>query len=257
MINSIKEDPEYEISFGKKAIYFWKDVGSLEEFNEALLYKEFVLLLRQKFKDFISYSSNRWYLEIEELHFVMIMKIEGVYTPYALGIPLYKLLDWNEEDIAEYILPAEIEQEVLDTRHLNENQHTWENGLHSIMSIRSIVDSYGQICEKCQKEKFKDVMDDYYNKVEQKIIFLWNDFERCEPIIKILAGKPLDDSLYMEIANGLKELVTLMCKRDLLLENLKAQVEIDEIIKVLDLIKGLMIMALPFITSIQSNGNES
>ena len=256
VINSLKEDPEYEISFGKRAIYFWKDIGSLEQFNEASLYKEFVLLLRQKFKDAISYSSNRWYLEIEDLHFVMIMKIGGVYTPYALGIPLYKLLDWNEEDIAKNILPAEIEQEVLDTRNLNEDQFIWETGLQSIMSIRSIVDSYGQICEKCQKEKFKDVMDDYYNKAEQKIIFLWNDFENCEPIVKTFAGKPPDDSLYMEIANGLKEMVTLMCRLDQLLEILKEKTEINEIIKVLDLIKALMIMSFPFVASIQNNRND-
>lgn len=256
VINSIKEDPEYEIAFGRKTIYFWRDIGPLEEFYEALLYKGFVLLLRQKVKDAISYSSNRWYLEIEDLHFVMSMKIGGVYTPYALGIPLDKLLDWNEGEIAENIVPAEIEQEVLDARNLNENQRIWEIGLQSIMSIRCIVNSYGQIRDKCQKEKFKEVIDAYYNKIEQKIIFLWNDFESCEPIIETLAGMPSDDSSYLEIVNGLKEMVTLMCRRNQLLEILKDNKEVDEIIKMLDLIKIFMIMVFPFVVSIQINGNE-
>lgn len=257
VINRIKEDPEYEVSFGKKAIYFWKDIGPLEKFNEALLYKEFVLGLRQKFNDAISYTSNRWYLEIENLHFVMIMKIGGVYTPYALAVPLYNLLDCNKEEISKHVLPGEIEQEVLDARNLNENQCTWEIGLQSITSIRSIVKSYGQIIDKCQKEKFKEVIDNYYNKIEQKIILHWNDFEGCEPIIKTLIGKLSDDSLYEELVNGLKEIGTLMYERDQLLQYLKAQIEIDKIINVLDYIKILMIMSFPFVASIQSIGKKS
>ena len=107
-----------------------------------------------------------------------------------------------------------------------------------------------------RKEWCVEWKDSYYNKAEQKIIFLWNDFENCEPIVKTLAGKPPDDSLYMEIANGLKEMVTLMCRLDQLLEILKEKTEINEIIKVLDLIKALMIMSFPFVASIQNNRND-
>lgn len=250
VIDSIKEDPEYEISFAENTIYFWKDIGKLEDYNGDRLCTEFVLHLRQKFKDAISYTSNRWYLEKEDLHFVMVMKIGGIYTPFAFKIPLYKLLDCEEEEISNYLIQEEIGQELLDIRSLTENQRIWESGLQGIASIKNILKCYNQIRDKCQEERFKETIDNYINAIEDKIRYLWNDFERCKPLLSAFAKKLSLDSCNINIVNGFVEIIPLMQNCDQLLENLKKQKDVDEIIKELDMIKTLMIIAFPHIISI-------
>ena len=55
-------------------------------------------------------SSNRWYLETQNIGLINVSDFSDVLSSLAFLIPFYKLLDVEETQVANYLYPIEIEK---------------------------------------------------------------------------------------------------------------------------------------------------
>jgi len=101
------------ISKDKRVMYLLYEIDFSQNVSINEIFKNVVLSLRMKWKDAIEYSSFRWYLETQWPTMVFV-PLYNKFPMVGFQIPLYKVLDNHEDNIAETLFPAEIPMEVYD-----------------------------------------------------------------------------------------------------------------------------------------------
>lgn len=110
----------------KQKIYVLSKCEMTEEDSLEEAYTQFVLKLREIYKDAIEFSSNRWHMEMKEKTIVYIPILFNAVNIIGFEVPLYKILDTDKSLISKPMIPCELEEEFKDTIFKNSMaRHMW------------------------------------------------------------------------------------------------------------------------------------
>ena len=105
---------------------------SLEE-----AYAQFVLRLREIYKEAIEFSSNRWHMEMKEKPIVYIPVLFNAVNMIGFEVPLYKILGILKNSlISKPMIPCELEEEFKDT--IFKNSMANENWCSTIAKVSTL-----------------------------------------------------------------------------------------------------------------------
>ena len=183
VLKEVSADENIEIYTTSKHVYIKRDIDVFEDSVEKK-YTETVLQLRNAFIDAIPYSSDRWYLETQPLELAFLPIISGSCFPVSYSIPVYKLLDYEEEKIATSMFPCEIELEVTD-RIENYSEHIdWDTMYQSLGAMRLHLKRFYQVLQVSEDKECASGMTAYIDDLISQISILWEVYAVNEDAVK-------------------------------------------------------------------------
>ena len=183
VLNAVSVDENTEIYTTSNHVYIKKSFDVSEDSIEKK-YTETVLQLREAFKDAIPYSSNRWYLETQPLELAFLPVFSELCSPVAYSIPVYKLLDKAEGEIATSMFPCEIELEVADRAENNLGYIDWDNMYQSLGAMRLHLKRFYQVMQEVEDKECTNGMTAYIDDLLSQISILWEKYAVDEETIK-------------------------------------------------------------------------
>lgn len=108
----------------------------------------------------------------------------GLCFPVAYSIPVYKLLDYEEEKIATSMFPCEIELEVTDGVEDNSEHIDWDTMYQSLGAMRLHLKRFYQVLQVSEDKECTSGMTAYIDDLRSQISILWRDYTNNEEAIK-------------------------------------------------------------------------
>lgn len=183
VLNTISVDENTAIYTTSNHVYIKKFFDVSEDSIEKK-YTETVLQLREAFKDAIPYSSDRWYLETQPLELAFLPMFPGSCFPIAYSIPVYILLDYEEEKIATSMFPCEIELEATDRVENNFEHIDWDTMYQSLGAMRLHLKRFYQVLQVSVDKEYISGMTAYIDDLLLQISILWKKYAVNEETIK-------------------------------------------------------------------------
>lgn len=181
-LNNVPFDKKTAIYTTSKHVYIKKPFDESEGLLEKQ-YTDIVLKLREAFKEAIPDSSDRWYLETQPLEFAFLPMWSGFCFPTAYSVPVYRLLDLEEEKIAHPMIPCEIEFQVSNKEDVNSGYIDWDGMYRSLGTIRLHMKRLYQVFRLPEDKACADGLKAYLNDLLSQIGTLWKGFADNEDAI--------------------------------------------------------------------------
>lgn len=222
----------------KEKIYVLSKCEMTEEDSLEEAYAQFVLRLREIYKEAIEFSSNRWHMEMKEKPIVYIPVLFNAVNMIGFEVPLYKILDTEKSLISKPMIPCELEEEFKDTIFKNSMANeNWCSTIAKVSTLKTYLQRYKQvisvdICEKCVDgiESFKD---SFY----RDLLILLHEIVESEDLIEYVVGRVSGD--LQEAANALKDFWEYVKEFS---EKIFNEEAVYEILSVIDMVVGVMMM---------------
>ena len=217
VLNGILIDDNTEIYTTANHVYIKKSFD-VSEYSIEEKYTETVLQLRDAFKDAIPFSSDRWYLETQPLELAFLPMFSGSFIPIAYSIPIYKLLDSEEEKIAVPMFPCEIELEATDGVKDISDHIDWNTMYQSLGAIRLHLKRFWQVLQVPEDKECTSGMAAYVDDLLSQISNIWNNYAVNEDAINRI--KIEEDDINFQLLDLIKasfayesEIVTIITER--------------------------------------------
>lgn len=95
-----------------KTVYLLQDYDPFQRIPIEDVFKNLCLKLREQWKDAVGFQSMRWYLETQWPKMVFVPLYKGLPVFGGFQMPLYKILDFGEDQLVSSMLPTEIPIEI-------------------------------------------------------------------------------------------------------------------------------------------------
>lgn len=136
-----------------KTVYLLQDYDLLEQVPIEQVFKNVCLRLREQWKDATAYNSMRWYLETQWPNMVFVPLYKGLPVFGGFQMPLYKILDVDEEQIASSLFPAEIPIEIYDELGVKFSKiDQWLKAAGYVGKLRLLITQYNDVVNKISNE---------------------------------------------------------------------------------------------------------
>ena len=229
-----------ELLEGEKYIYISTDCNTSKDNTLESEYTNVVLKLRAAFADAVSPSSYRWYVETQSKQLAYVPKYFGVYSPTAFSIPAYKLLDLDQDNIAEKMFPCEIDSVLREVVFTGGNRDIWIESMAKLGEIKIYLLRYQQMLQIEIDKKCESVFWSYKEYLIETIKVAWGKFylshRVTDQLLKDAESETKELLGYMNIFYaGYEEIEKCM------LENNEPQ----EIISAIESIMGIMLLLMP------------
>lgn len=222
----------------KEKIYVLSKCEMTEDDSLEEAYTQFVLRLREIYKEAIEFSSNRWHMEIKEKPIVYIPVLFNAVNMIGFEVPLYKILDAEKTLIAKPMIPCEFEEEIKDTIFKNSMANeNWCNTIVKVSTLKTNLQRYKQvfsvdICEKCV-----DGVESFRDSFYQDLLILLHEIVESEDLVEYVVGRVSGE--LQEAANALNDFWKYVKEFS---EKTFNEGAVDEILSVIDSIVGIMMM---------------
>lgn len=227
----------------KEKIYVLSQCEMTEEDSLEEEYTQFVLKLREIYKDAIEFSSNRWHMEMKEKTIVYIPVLFNAVNIIGFEVPLYKILDTDKSLISKPMIPCELEEEFKDTIFKNGMANeNWCSTIAKVSTLKTYLQRYKQvisvaICEKCVNG-VESIKDSFY----RDLSILLHEIVESEDLIEYVVGRVSGD--LQEAANALIDFWEYVKEFS---EKTFNEEAVDEILSVIDMVVGVMMMIHKYI----------
>ena len=189
-VANLSDDRVFET---EKKIYVLATCVPSEEFSLENAYTQFVLKLREIYKDAIEYSSNRWHVEMKEKPIVYIPVFFDAHSMGGFEVPLYKILDVDENRIAKPMFPCELGQDMKEYLLVNHMMNEkWYNAIVEIDMLKMYLKRYKQVkaipfCEKCREgiEAYREL---FHHEIEMQIHKIIEYRKLFESVLQRVSG---------------------------------------------------------------------
>ena len=139
-------------------------------------YTKIVMTIREVFKNSILPSSDRWYLETQDIELAYVPVFSGVFSPVVYSIPFYKLLDAEESLIAKPMYPCEIEPALMDRINATATLNRWVAAMKKLGEIKLHLQRYQQIIQVTVDKKCLCNITLFVEQLLKEVSVLWDDF---------------------------------------------------------------------------------
>ena len=207
--------------------------NSLEE-----AYTQFVLKLREIYKDAIEFSSNRWHMEMKEKNIVYIPVLFNAVNIIGFEVPLYKILDTDKSLISKPMIPCELEEEIKDTicKNCMANEN-WCNTIEKVNTLKIYLQRYKQVFSVAICEKCVDGVESFRDSFYRDLLILLHEIVESEDLVEYVVGRVSGE--LQEAANALNDFWEYVKEFS---EKTFNEGAVDEILSVIDSIIGIMMM---------------
>lgn len=112
-------------------------------------YKLLCLELRKTWAIARKYNSSRWILETQWPRMAFIPLYQGLPLFGGYEMPIYRILDTNEEQISSPLFPCEINDEIYSQYGMNNSQILqWRESFSELGKLRMLMVQYNQVIEE-------------------------------------------------------------------------------------------------------------
>ncbi|OUM88449.1 MAG: hypothetical protein BAA01_01095 [Bacillus thermozeamaize] len=229
-----------------KTMFLLQDCDSLEQIQIEQLFKNMCLRLREQWQDAVAYNSMRWYLETQWPTMVFAPLYKGLPVLGGYRMPLYKILDVNEDLIATPLFPAIIPMEVYNQLDIDfSKMDKWLKAASYVEKLRllfiqynivvSKITSESDICEQgiaIYLENFSNYISDTMTKINEFI----------QTGIDILPN--IEDNVAMELCGII---ITSFDEMEKIINGMSSLEPLDELPELLRDVTSSMILLFPYV----------
>jgi len=202
--------------------------------------------LREQWQDAVAYNSMRWYLETQWPTMVFAPLYKGLPVLGGYRMPLYKILDVNEDLIATPLFPAIIPMEVYNQLDIDfSKMDKWLKAASYVEKLRllfiqynivvSKITSESDICEQgiaIYLENFSNYISDTMTKINEFI----------QTGIDILPN--IEDNVAMELCGII---ITSFDEMEKIINGMSSLEPLDELPELLRDVTSSMILLFPYV----------
>lgn len=222
----------------KRKIYVLSKCEMTGENSLEESYTQFVLKLREIYKDAIEFSSNRWYMEMKEKNIVYIPVLFNAVNIIGFEVPLYKILDTDKSLISKPMIPCELEEEIKDTIFKNcMANENWCNTIAKVSTLKIYLQRYKQVFSAAICEKCVDGVESFRDSFYRDLLILLHEIVESEELVEYVVGRVSGE--LQEAANALNDFWEYVKEFS---EKTFNEGAVDEILSVIDSVVGIMMM---------------
>lgn len=230
----------------KQKIYVLSKCEMTEEDSLEEAYTQFVLKLREIYKDAIEFSSNRWHMEMKEKTIVYIPILFNAVNIIGFEVPLYKILDTDKSLISKLMIPCELEEEFKDTIFKNSMANeNWCSTIAKVSTLKTYLQRYKQVISVPMCEKCVDGVETFIDSFHHDFEILINEIVESENLMEYVVGRVSGD--LEEAASALKDFLVYIKEFSEKAINEEAA---DEILNVIDAVVGVMMMIHKYVLNL-------
>lgn len=210
-------------------------------------YSRIVLEMRKIFKDAIPFSSNRWFVETQNIEISYLPVNNGVPLGVGFLIPFYKLLDTDNAHISDSMLPCELSPSLYDTLDIKQfsDLSVWNSGMKCVGTIRTLLEQYTLVLDNVTSEICENGWETYSSSLCENIDTIWNEFERIIPLIENLQVNAEDEK-----AEWLKCIKIFYGYRNNIFACIKKRDNVSNVIDDANIIAAIMLLLLRDVTDL-------
>lgn len=227
---------------GKKYAYIIADYEMKEGNTLENEYTKIVMAIRDEFKNSILPSSDRWYLETQDLELAYVPVFSGVFSPAVYSIPFFKLLDTEESRIAKPMYPCKIEPELMKKINATKSLNLWVAAMKKLGEMRVHILRYQQVIQVKVDEKCLCSIRLYIERLLKEIGELWDEVL----LIRGLISEILEDADEQngELLKVVQQFLDCFGEIKVIIINKK---DPSELIKIIENVSIVMFVLLPFV----------
>lgn len=227
---------------GEEHIYIAADYELSEDNTIENEYTKIVLTLRDIFSDAVLPSSNRWYVEGQNLKFAYVPVISGAYSPAPFSIPHYHIFDSDPDQIAESMFICDIEPVLKEKIFTGGDRNIWIDSITNLSAIKICLLQYQQISQLTINERCKNVYLSFKKNLIEKTKELWQTFCLSQPVTEQLM-KSADENT-KELLSALNSIYD--CHEEIEIV-IAGDIDAQELIMAIDNAVGIMFVMLPLV----------
>lgn len=115
--------------------------------------KDIYLNLRKQWKDAAEFQSMRWYLETQWPKMVFVPLYQGLPIFGGFQMPLYKILDTDEDQLVTSLFAAEIPVEIFNQLDIEYFRiETWQKAVGNMGKLRLLLIQYNDVVKHISGE---------------------------------------------------------------------------------------------------------
>jgi hypothetical protein len=136
-----------------KTVYLLEDYDPFQQVPIEDVFKNLCLRLREQWKDAVGFQSMRWYLETQWPKMVFVPLYKGLPVSGGFQMPLYKILDVDEDQLVSSMLPTEIPKEVYIQLEIDFYKiELWLKAVSHVGKLRLLLIQYNDVVEHLSDE---------------------------------------------------------------------------------------------------------
>lgn len=136
-----------------KTVYLLQDYDPFQQIPIENMLKDIYLNLRKQWKDAAEFQSMRWYLETQWPKMVFVPLYQGLPIFGGFQMPLYKILDTDDDQLVTFLFAAEIPVEIfhqLDIEYFR--IETWLKAVGNMGKLRLLLIQYNDVVKHTSGE---------------------------------------------------------------------------------------------------------
>lgn len=136
-----------------KTVYLLQDYDPLQQVPIENVFRNICLNLREQWKEAREFQSMRWYLETQWPKMVFVPLYKGLPIAGGFQMPLYKVLDVNEDQIVSSLLPTRIPKEIYHQLNISLSKvEPWIKAIGYMGNLRLLLIQYNDVITHISNE---------------------------------------------------------------------------------------------------------
>lgn len=230
-----------------KAVYLLQDYDPFQQIPIENVIKNVCLKFREQWKDATGFQSMRWYLETQWPKMVFVPLYKGLPMSVGFQMPLYKILDVDEDQIVTAWLPTEIPVEIYHQLDIDFSKiELWLKAVSHMGKLRLLLIQYNDVVKHISDES--DTSEQgfviYLQEFLKDIIDTITSISKfMEPGIGILSNTE-----EVDVAELFDLVIASLKKAEVIEDIIKSQQPFEELPEQLKTAIFSMVLLLPWIT---------
>ncbi|MGW8820852.1 hypothetical protein ACWGNU_01945 [Paenibacillus lautus] len=235
-------------------IYILTDFDPFSEITLESIYTRVVLQLRNSFKSAIPFNSERWYLETNTLQFVFVPLYKGIPFSSGFSIPLYRILNDHEENIATPMFPENLPVMLDSLLNLEFNELTqWKQAIGYLSTVWMLIKQYNDVILSIEESMISEIgLAQYIQLFSLQLSEALGNFSNSIKLPLVTLEKPSDE-ISDEIFGAIQNFVNNI---ELLVERVEKLERVDDLeIAVNNAVLAMMLLQPVVLTGIHLSGS--
>jgi hypothetical protein len=136
-----------------KTVYLLQDYDPFQQIPIENMLKDICLKLREQWKDAAGFQSMRWYLETQWPKMIFVPLYQGLPLLGGFQMPLYKILDTDENQLVTSLFPTEIPAEIYHRLGIDYSKiERWLKAVGYMGKLRLLLIQYNDVVKHISGE---------------------------------------------------------------------------------------------------------
>lgn len=229
-----------------RTVYLLKDYDPFQQISIENVIKDVSLKLREQWKDATGFQSMRWYLETQWPKIIFVPLYKGIPIFTGFQMPLYKILDSDEEQLVKSLFPIEIPIKIYHQLDIDFSKiELWLKAISYMGKLKLLLSQYDDVikhissetdtCEQGLRIYLDTLINDIIDTITKLINFM-------EPGISVLSN--IEDA---DVAELFALVIISLKKAEDIEDIIKLRQTFEELLEQLNTAMSGMLLLVPWI----------